>query len=73
MNTYDWPTALAVYGGYTTAEHPAPTMLKIIFWLLIILWAIGVLGFYDNPRVVRGTNIVLIILFSILGFYVFGF
>ena len=48
-------------------------MLKIIFWLLLILWAIGALGFYDNPRIVRGTNGVLIILFAILGYYTFGF
>lgn len=51
----------------------APLMLKIIFWLLLILWAIGALGFYDNPRIVRGTNGVLIILFAILGYYTFGF
>lgn len=51
----------------------APLMFKVIFWLLLLLWAIGALGFYDNPRIVRGTNAVLIILFAILGYYTFGF
>ena len=51
----------------------APLMLKIIFWLLLILWGIGNFGFHDNPNVVRGTSLVLIILFAILGFYTFGF
>lgn len=51
----------------------APLMLKIIFWLLIILWAIGSFGWHDNPNWVRGSNVLLIILFAILGFYTFGF
>lgn len=51
----------------------APLMLKIIFWLLIILWTIGSFGWHDNPAWVRGSNILLIILFSILGYYTFGF
>lgn len=51
----------------------APIMAKIIFWLLIILWAIGALGFATNPTVVRGTNVLLIVLFAILGYFVFGF
>lgn len=51
----------------------APLMLKIIFWLLLILWGIGNFGFGDNPTIVRGTSLVLIILFAILGFYTFGF
>lgn len=51
----------------------APLMLKIIFWILLILWAVGNFGFHDNPNVVRGTGLVLIILFAILGFYTFGF
>lgn len=55
------------------AATTAPGMLVIIYWLLIILWAIGAFGFRDNPNVVRGSNIVLIILFAILGFYTFGF
>jgi hypothetical protein len=49
------------------------TMPRIIFWLLLILWAIGHYGFGDNPQVSRGTSLVLIILFAILGFYLFGF
>lgn len=55
------------------AATAAPLMFKIIFWLLIILWAIGSFGFHDNPVWVRGSNVLLIILFSILGFFVFGF
>jgi uncharacterized membrane protein YhdT len=50
-----------------------PIMIKIIFWVLIILWAIGAFGFYDNPNWVRGSNILLILLFSILGYFTFGF
>jgi hypothetical protein len=49
------------------------TMPRIIFWLLLILWAIGSFGWRDNPNVVRGTAAVQIILFGILGFYLFGF
>lgn len=51
----------------------APLMPRIVFWLLLILWAIGSFGFHDNPVVVRGTNLVLIILFGILGYFTFGF
>ncbi len=51
----------------------APIMLKIIFWILILLWAIGAIGYPTNPNVVRGGNIVILILISILGYYVFGF
>lgn len=55
------------------ASEQAPLMLKVIFWLLLILWGIGAFGFHDNPSVVRGTNLVLIILFGILGYFTFGF
>lgn len=55
------------------AASSAPAMLVILYWILIILWAIGSFGFRDNPRWGMGSNIVLIILFAILGFYVFGF
>lgn len=53
-------------------------MPRIIFWVLLILWAIGAIGFV-NPQapnytsVVRGTNIVIVVLFAILGLYTFGF
>lgn len=57
----------------TLAVTEAPLMLKVIFWLLIILWAIGSFGWHDNPNWVRGSNVLLIVLFSILGFFVFGF
>lgn len=55
------------------AVADAPLMLKIIFWLLIILWAIGTFGWHDNPNWARGSSVLLIVLFSILGFYTFGF
>lgn len=48
-------------------------MPKIIFWILLLLWGIGAFGFYNNPNVLRGTVLVQIILFGILGFFLFGF
>lgn len=51
----------------------APLMLKIIFWLLVILWGLGSFGWHDNPNWVRGSNVLLIVLFSILGYFTFGF
>lgn len=63
---------------FLAANSEASLMLKVIFWLLLLLWAIGAIGFVNPanpnyPQIVRGTNIVLIILFAILGFYTFGF
>lgn len=55
------------------AASDTPLMLKVIYWLLVILWAIGSIGFAGNPAVVRGTNGVLLVLFAILGFVTFGF
>lgn len=55
------------------ANSEAPIMVKIIFWILIILWAIGTFGWHDNPNWARGSSVLLIILFSILGYYTFGF
>jgi membrane protein YdbS with pleckstrin-like domain len=49
------------------------TMPRIIFWILLILWAIGSFGFREHPYWVRGQAVVLIILFAILGYYLFGF
>lgn len=51
----------------------SPFMAKIIFWLLLLLWAIGVFGWHDNPVWVKGSNILLIVLFAILGWFTFGF
>lgn len=48
-------------------------MPKIIFWILLILAAIGPIGFRDNPRVMWGSGVVSLILFAILGYYTFGF
>lgn len=68
---------IALLLAVTERGQAAPPMLIIIYWLLIVLWAIGALGFKsDNPNyptIVRGTNVVVLILFAILGFYVFGF
>lgn len=63
------PSIIAAAG----TANDAPIMLKIIFWLLLLLSAIGWIGFRDNATWQRGGNIVLIILFAILGFYTFGF
>lgn len=57
----------------TLAVTDAPIMVKIVFWMLIIFWAIGAIGFYANPNWQRGSNALLIVLFSILGYYTFGF
>ena len=62
------PTFLA-----QAVERGDLTMPRIIFWLLLILWAIGSFGFRDNPNIVRGSSAVQIILFAILGFYLFRF
>jgi hypothetical protein len=51
----------------------APIMLKIIFWILVLLSTIGSFGFRENPNVARGASLVTLILFAILGYYVLGF
>lgn len=58
---------------FLAQQHTIGLMPKIIFWILLILWGIGSFGWHDNPRVVRGTNLVLVILFGVLGYYTFGF
>lgn len=52
---------------------PTPIMPKIIFWILLILWAIGTFGWHENPKWVTGSNVLLIVLFGILGYYVMRF
>jgi hypothetical protein len=64
---------LTILAQYARHEGGDLTMPRIIFWLLLILWAIGSFGWRDNPNVVRGTSAVQIILFGVLGFYLFGF
>lgn len=59
--------------SFLAALDGPPIMVKIIFWILIILWAIGSFGWHDNPNWVRGSSVLLIILFAILGYYTFGF
>lgn len=53
-------------------------MLIIIFWILLLLWLIGAFDFVpathpSYPVIVRGRNVVLLVLFAILGYYTFGF
>lgn len=50
-------------------------MLKVIFWILLLLLAIGGIGYAEstNPNLVRGRNLVVIVLMAILGYYTFGF
>jgi len=48
-------------------------MPKIIFWILLILWAIGTFPKWENENVVRGAAFIQIILFAILGYYTFSF
>lgn len=58
------------------AAADTPLMLKVVYWLLVILWAVGAIstaGPNPNPAVVRGTSGVLIVLFAILGYVTFGF
>lgn len=54
-------------------DHP-PVMLKIIFWVLLIIWAVGGFFWRENPKWSGGgSSILLIVLFGILGLYTFGF
>lgn len=66
MNTHPISTLAATAGD-------APLMLKIIFWLLLILWAIGAIGYPTNTNVVRANSLMIVVLLAILGFYTFGF
>lgn len=51
-----------------------PTMLIIIFWILLIIWALGGFFWRENPKwSAGGSNVLLIVLFAILGLYTFGF
>lgn len=59
-------TVIAQSGG-------GSVMPKIIFWLLLILWAIGTFPKWENDNVVRGATLIQIILFGILGYYTFSF
>lgn len=67
MNTLI-PFMLALYQGAN-----APIMVKITFWVLVILWAIGGIGWRDNPNYIRANSLVVCILFAILGYCTFGF
>lgn len=65
-------TILALVTLLASVENP-PATIRIVFWILLILWAIGAFGFHDNPVWIRGSSVLLIILFSILGYFTFGF
>lgn len=47
---------------------------KTWYWLILVLWIIfgGVEWFWDDPRVRRGGNLVLIVLLIIIGFIIAG-
>jgi hypothetical protein len=48
-------------------------VLEIVFWVLLILWAVG--AFVPDsagPYVGRGRWVIALIEFAILGFFVFG-
>lgn len=59
------------------AATDTPLMLKVVYWLLVILWAVGAISVSGNPTpnpaIVRGTTGVLLVLFAILGYVTFGF
>jgi hypothetical protein len=59
------------YGARRGVVPALGMILIIIFWLLLLLWAIG--GFTTlNPPLATGRNVVLIILLSILGYWATG-
>lgn len=47
---------------------------KMWYWLILMIWIIfgGVEWFWEDPRIRRGGNLVLIILLIIIGFMVAG-
>lgn len=54
------------------AAEGRPTLLTILFWLLLIFWVIGAFAWRTNPNWYIGNNVVIIILFAILGYYCLG-
>ena len=64
---------LTIIAQYVPAAHGAGLMPKVIFWILLILWGIGVFPKWENENVVRGAALIQVILFAILGYYLFGF
>lgn len=69
---------LPVVAEEIVAQRAAPApMLKIVYWLLLILCAVGSFWVSGQPTpnvtYVRMNTVVLIILFAILGLYTFGF
>lgn len=68
---HDHTDALITLGQFQGQQ--APIMVKIIFWVLVILSLLGMIGFRDNPIVVRGSAVVIFICLAILGYYTFGF
>jgi len=49
--------------------------LGLIFWILMLVWAVfGLLAYggYGGPYIVHGSNILFYVLFAVLGWKVFG-
>jgi hypothetical protein len=70
----EWITNTFPYLAYAQGDNSMSNVMpKIIFWILLILWAIGTFPNWNNPNVVRATGVIQIILFGILGYYTFRF
>jgi hypothetical protein len=59
--------------AYEGTAQATPIMFKIIFWILLILTALGGFIWSDNPRWQSHGSLVLVILLAILGLATFGF
>lgn len=59
-----------LYGHRHPGQRYHAMILIVLFWILAILCAIGY--FLPDPRIVRASNGVLLILIAILGWKVFG-
>lgn len=47
-------------------------VLVVVFWILLVLWAIGHFSIRDNPNWISGSGIVIVILLGILGWAALG-
>lgn len=48
-------------------------VLEVIFWVLLVLWAVGAfVPDTTSPYIGRGRSVICLIEFAILGFKVFG-
>lgn len=57
------------------SRNDTPMMLKVIFWVLLFVWALFGVGWASSTdtNLIRGRNIVVVVLLAILGYYTFGF